>query len=152
MTHRNAPIQNSPINTPFDVFLAYPRECLPLVIVVAEGLRRLGLKVWIDTEQVPPGSRFIDVIQDAIFRAKSAAVFIGPSGLGDWEAFELTAILSLCVKRKIPVIPVLLPGVEKVPDEYLLLAQLTWVSFEVHVYEEKALSDLRRGIESNNGL
>ncbi len=142
MTIPNAPMRN----TLFDVFLAYSRVFLPQVTVVAEGLRRLGLKLWIDTEQIPPGRPFLDVIQKAILEVKSAAVFIGPSGLGDWEAFELRAFIPECVKRGIPVIPVLLPGVDKVPEEYPFLAQLVWVQFKEHLYEKDALEALEWGI------
>jgi hypothetical protein len=41
---------------------------------------------------------------------KSAAVFVGESGLGPWQNHEIPALLSQFVKREFPVIPVILPS------------------------------------------
>src|SRR4029077_5339326 len=51
----------------------------------------------------PPG--FLKVLS---FR--SAAVFVGESGLGPWQNQEMQALLSQFVKRECPVIPVVLPS------------------------------------------
>ena len=80
-------------------------------------------------EQIPPGRWFQDVIQQAIPQVKSAAIFIGPHGLGRWEVVELRSFVSQCVEQGLPLIPVLLPGVDEVPPEPVFLRQLSLVRF-----------------------
>lgn len=82
------------------------------MLYVAEALKRRGICPRIDMELIPPGRWFQDIIQAAIPTVKSAAVFLGPHGIGKWEVVELRTFISQCVERGMPVIPVLLPGVE----------------------------------------
>ena len=109
-------------------------------------LKRRGLNPWLDTEQVPPGRWFQDFIQEAIPKAKSAAIFIGPKGLGKWQTLELRAFISECVEDDIPVIPVLLPGVQSVPRKLGFLRELNWVRFEKTIDDDEALDRLEWGI------
>ena len=109
-----------------------------------------GLNPWLDVEQIPPGRWFQDVIQEAIPNVKSAAIIIGPNNLGRWQALELRTFIGQCVDKSIPVIPVLLPGVETVPDNLLFLRELSWVKFERSINEEEALDGLEWGITGTN--
>ncbi len=93
----------------FDVFLAHNSQDKPSVIAVANELKKLGVKPWLDGEQIRPGQPFQAVIQQALQDVKSVAIFIGPEGLGRWQAIELRSAISQCVERGVPVIPVLLP-------------------------------------------
>ena len=72
---------------------------------------------------------FQDVIQQAVPEIKSAAVFIGPKGLGKWQTLELRSFISQCVDTNIPVIPVLLPGVQDISGFFLFLKGLNSVRF-----------------------
>jgi hypothetical protein len=130
----------------FDVFMAHNSQDRPQVEAVGEALRRRGLKPWLDQEQVPPGRWFQDVIQATIPHVKSAAIFIGPKGLGRWQVVELRAFLSECIDKGIPVIPVLLPGVNTLPEKLRFLRELHRVSFATGIGEEGALDDLEWGI------
>ncbi|NEP20038.1 MAG: TIR domain-containing protein, partial [Leptolyngbya sp. SIO4C1] len=49
----------------FDVFLAHNSKDKPFVRLIAEELKRFGLKPWIDEEEILPGQYFQDAIQDA---------------------------------------------------------------------------------------
>jgi hypothetical protein len=71
-------------------------------------------------------------IEDAIRKCKSAAVLLGKHGLGDWQNLELDAILSICFKRNIPVIPVLLPSLADEIDNTipLFLQGFHWVKLK----------------------
>jgi hypothetical protein len=129
----------------FDVFLAHNSGDKPEVVRVADALRRRGLNPWLDKEQVAPGRWFQDVIQQAIPYVKSAAVFIGRRGVGKWEKVELRSFISKCVESDLPVIPVLLPGVQAVPDEFEFLKELNWVKFD-DVADVGSLDDLEWGI------
>ncbi len=113
----------------FDVFLAHNSEDKPQVRIIYEQLKEMGLKPWLDEKEILPGQWFQDVIQGAIRRAKSAAIFIGSHGPGRWELLELRVFIKKCVTEGIPVIPALLPTVSKIPEELSFLEQLHCVSF-----------------------
>ncbi|MCI0696277.1 toll/interleukin-1 receptor domain-containing protein [candidate division KSB1 bacterium] len=130
----------------FDVFLAHNNQDKPQVEAVAEKLKQRGLYPWLDKEQILPGEWFQEVIQQAIPKVKSAAIFIGPKGLGKWQVLELRSFISRCVEAGIPVIPVLLPGVEDIPQELIFLKQLHWVRFAEDIDDPEALDELESGI------
>jgi hypothetical protein len=130
----------------FDVFLAHNSQDKPLVRAIANQLKQRGLNPWLDEEQIPPGRAFQDEIQQAIPLSKSAAIFLGLQGLGSWQSWELKALISQCVKKNIPVIPVLLPDVPNLPEHLLFLEQFRWVSFSDRIDDENALYLLEWGI------
>ncbi|HEY5706736.1 MAG TPA: CHASE2 domain-containing protein [Terrimicrobiaceae bacterium] len=132
--------------TIYDVFLAHNTQDKRAVLAVATALKQRGLSPWIDVEQVPPGQWFQDVIGLAILRVKSTAIFLGPGGLGRWQTLELRAFVSQCVERQIPIIPVLLPGVDEIPQTLVFLRELNWVSFHGSTDEPEALDRLVWGI------
>jgi len=113
----------------FDVFLAHNTVDKPQVRIIARKLRERGLTPWLDEEQIAPGELFQSAIQRAIPQIKAAAIIIGSLGLGKWQAVELQTLISQFVNRNSPVIPVLLPDVERIPDDLLILQQFHWVSF-----------------------
>ena len=129
----------------FDVFLAYHSEDKDAVRQLADHLRSNGINPWVDDEQIPPGRWFQDAIEHAIGAVKSAAIVLGPTGLGRWQLVELKAFTEECVERAMPVIPVLLPGT-RAPKELRFLRQLTWVEFVDSVDDEGALQRLVWGI------
>jgi hypothetical protein len=129
----------------FDVLLAHHSGDKPLVRQIAEHLRLRGLSPWLDEEQIPPGRWFQDPLQDAIRDSLSAAIIIGPSGLGRWQEVETRALLQECVERDVPVIPVLLPGAT-IPSPMLFLRQLNWVQFNDSVDDDHALDRLVWGV------
>ncbi|MHC4479076.1 MAG: TIR domain-containing protein [Planctomycetota bacterium] len=130
----------------FDVFLAHNSKDRALVEALAGQLRGRGVNPWLDIEQIAPGRWFQDVIEETIPKVKSAAVIIGKKGLGRWQALELRTFISQCVERRMPVIPVLMPGVDELPQGLLFLKELNWVSFHKRLDEQEALDKLRWGI------
>jgi hypothetical protein len=112
----------------FDVFLAHNSIDKPVVKVIYEALKKRGITSWLDGEEIRPGSLFQDAIQKGIPLSKSAAIFIGKSGLGMWQGLELKVILSMCLKQNIPVIPVLLPGVSDLPPDMLFLKEFNYIN------------------------
>lgn len=130
----------------FDVFLAYNSLDKPEVQDIAAALRRRNLEPWIDDEQIRPGRPFQDEIQQAIPLVKSAAIFFGVLGLGRWQSWELRSLINQCVNRGIPVIPVLLPGVNQLPDNLIFLNEFRWVCFSQSIDDGRALSLLEWGI------
>lgn len=129
----------------FDVFLAHNSKDKALVRGIANELKQRGVKPWLDEEQIPPGRSFMEVIQQAVSNVNSAAIFIGVAGLGNWQAMELRLLIRQCVEADIPVIPVLLPGVDKIPEHLSFLQQLNWINF-TSAEDIKALDNLTWGI------
>jgi hypothetical protein len=112
---------------PFDVFLSHNSKDKPSVIELGEALRARGLRVWLDQWELVPGRPWQEAIEEVIETVASAAVLIGKDGIGPWEEPEMRACLDQCVTRRMPVIPVLLPGAGAQPKLPLFLRQVTWV-------------------------
>jgi hypothetical protein len=112
---------------PFDVFVSHNSRDKPAVIELGEALRARGLRVWLDAWELVPGRPWQEAVEEVISTVATAAVVIGRDGIGPWEEPEMRACLDQCVQRKMPVIPVLLPGAGAKPKLPLFLAQVTWV-------------------------
>lgn len=129
----------------FDVFLSHNSKDKPAVLALAEALRGRGLCVWLDVWELVPGRPWQEAIEQVIATATTAAVVIGRDGIGPWEEPEMRACLQQFVSRRMPVIPVLLPGAPAEPKLPLFLGQLTWVDLRDGV-GEKGLDRLEWGI------
>lgn len=133
----------------FDVFMAHNSEDKPSVKILAEKLRQKDINPWLDDEQIAPGQWFQDIIEFASRNVKSAAIFIGPKGLGRWQQAELRTFIGQCVKHGLPVIPVLLPGATEFDESLGFLSQLNYVRF-LSLDDNDALNRLIWGIRSSN--
>jgi hypothetical protein len=80
---------------------------------------------------VEPGLPWQRVLEEQIQSIPAAIVVVG-SAVGPWQDHELTAFLRQFVERGCPVIPVLLPGVER-PELPTLLDGMTWVDLAVAI-------------------
>ena len=111
----------------FDVFLAHNSQDKAIVRNIANELRQRGIEPWLDDEQIPPGQPILDFIEKAIQNVKSIAVFIGSKKLGMWQKRELISFIG--VAENIPIIPVLLPGVDDIPNDLPFLKDRMSISF-----------------------
>ncbi len=100
----------------YDVFLCYNSGDRERVKAVGEQLKELGILPWLDVWEIRPGARWQQALQKQIKSVKSAAVFIGPKGRGPWQDAEVEALLMQLVKRKCPIIPVILEGRQGQPQ------------------------------------
>jgi hypothetical protein len=100
----------------FDVFLSYNSADRQAVSEIAIELEKRKIRPWFDEWELKPGTRWIVALQEQIGNVGAAAVFVGPSGLGPWQDIEQQQILSECVRRRAPVIPVILPGCSQEPE------------------------------------
>ena len=94
----------------YDVFLCYHLADKPAVRQIAERLCERGLLPWMDERDLQPGRSVLDQIQEQLGQIKSAAVFVGPAGMGPWQQKETKALLAQFADADRQVIPVLLPG------------------------------------------
>ena len=124
------------MDAPFDVFLSHNSRDKPAVREIYKYLRLCGLRPWLDEEELVPGRPWQEALEAEITRIRAASVLVGQDGLGPWEDREMRAFLEEFARRKVPVIPVLLPGAPERPELPIFLRAFTWV-------------DLRTGITSN---
>ncbi|MBM3475303.1 MAG: TIR domain-containing protein [Armatimonadetes bacterium] len=111
----------------YDVFLSYNAADRERAVVLAELLRSLGFLPWLDVWEIIPGHRWQDALEEAITQVRSAAVLVGPDGLGPWQDREMRAFLEEFVQRDCPVMPVLLPGLPDAPKLPVFLRGHQWV-------------------------
>jgi class 3 adenylate cyclase len=121
----------------YDVFLSYNAADRDRVVCLAELLTGLGLRPWLDVWDIIPGYRWQDALEQAITHVRSAAVLVGPDGLGPWQDREMRAFLEEFAQRSCPVMPVLLPGLPEAPQLPVFLRGHQWVDLreltETHV-------------------
>lgn len=129
----------------FDVFMSYNRRDQDEVLPLAESLRARGLHVWLDQWELQPGLPWQQEVEKVLGTVGAATVTVGGDGIGPWELEEVRVILEMCVRRKMRVIPVLLPGAAAQPELPLFLAGRTWVDLRAGV-DERGLDALEWGI------
>jgi tetratricopeptide (TPR) repeat protein len=110
------------------------------------ALRSRKLKVWLDERELLPGQRWIPELERILETTRTVAVCVGESGFGPWEEPEMEAALSEYVRRRLPVIPVLLPNAPADLKLPLLLKGFIWVDLRNGMNEER-LDRLVRGIK-----
>lgn len=113
----------------FDVFLCHNWADKAAVLAVAQRLKEAGVLPWLDAWELPPGQPWQRLLEQQIGTIRAAAVFVGAAGLGPWQEQELDGFLREFVKRRCPVIPVLLPDAPAQPALPLFLQAMTWVDF-----------------------
>ena len=113
----------------FDEFLCHNGQDKPEVKKIAETLKQQGLTPWLDEWELQPGLPWQRELEKQIQNIKSAAVFVGGSGIGPWQQMEIEAYLRRFVRNRCPVIPVLLSNAPEQPELPLFLEGMTWVDF-----------------------
>ena len=127
------------------VFLSHNSKEKPLVREVAKALKEAGISVWLDEWDLVPGRMWVQALEEIVRKATAAAVLVGENGLGPWEVPEMNVCLSEFVKRRMPVIPVLLPGAAQKPELPLFLQQFTWVDL-THGITAEGIARLSWGV------
>lgn len=141
----------------YDVFICYNADDKKEVRSMVTRLQNAGVEPWFDEWEIRPGFSWQDALEEQIESIASAAVFIGSSGVGPWQAQEIKAFLREFVARNCPIIPVLLKGCKSRPKLPILLKGLQWVDFRREEPEPFAqllwgISGIkRRGITANSG-
>lgn len=129
----------------FDVFLSHNSDDKPAVRELGQLLKDRGLTVWLDEWELVPGRPWQEALEDIVATTRSAAVLVGASGFGPWHDREMRSCLSQFLDRRLPVIPVLLPGADGAPSLPLFLAEMTWVDLR-NGFDAKSLDRLQWGI------
>lgn len=107
----------------WNVFLCHNSQEKPQVEKIRQHLQEQGIKTWLDRYDFEPFRPWPDQLEEIIDQIKSAAIFIGSSGVGPWQDIEMKSFLSEFVSRKLRMGLVILPGcsdeiIQKVPKFY----------------------------------
>ncbi|BAZ36750.1 WD-repeat protein (plasmid) [Calothrix sp. NIES-4101] len=113
----------------FDVFLCHNSNDKPNVKLIGQKLKEFGILPWLDEWELRPGLPWQRALEEQIRNIKAAAVFIGKNNTGPWQDAELDAFLREFVRRRCPVIPVLLPDCVQTPKLPIFLEGMMWVDF-----------------------
>ncbi|MEH1905880.1 MAG: toll/interleukin-1 receptor domain-containing protein [Nostoc sp.] len=117
---------------PFDVFLAHNSLDKPEIIEIAKYLKANGLNPWLDDEQIFAGDNIQKVVFQGISQSKVGAFFISQNGLGTFqENLELGRIIQFFLRKNkaqgFRVIPILLPGIHDIPEDFYYLCLLNGI-------------------------
>ncbi len=123
------PEEGQPLEGAYDVFLCHNSADKDAVKEIGRELRVRGLRPWLDEWELQPGLPWQRELERRIKTIRSAAVLVGESGFGPWQSEELESFLQQFVKRRCPVIPVILPECATVPELPSFLTNRTWVDF-----------------------
>jgi len=101
----------------FDVFVSYDDDDWNEIKEVVGALEELGLCLWIDKRDIPLGVSWIESLEENISRAPAMIVFIGRKGKDSspFQALEPQVFIQRFKTQKLPLIPVILKGVEGDP-------------------------------------
>ncbi|GEM_PF-2971262 len=133
----------------YDAMLVYNDKDWDEVKVVFRMLVERGLRPWVDKHHLRPGLDFQNELERVIEHIRTACVLVGASGTGPWQRAEIRAVLSEFARRRLPVIPVLLPSCPQAPQLPLFLRMFGWVRFADTLNDAEALDRLRFGITGN---
>lgn len=111
----------------FDLFLCHNSQDKPEIREINTILKSHSIKTWFDEDQLPLGVPWQPELEKEIGAIRNAAVFVGESGIGPWQDFEIRSFLSEFASRGCPVIPVILTSATSTPKLPLFLQQMTWI-------------------------
>jgi len=113
----------------YDIFLSHHNNDKAQIGALALWLKNQGVAVWFDAWNLVPGLPWQEGIEEGIVQSRSMAVFVGASGLGQWEIPEMRAAIQLYVERQSPVVPIFLPDCPAAITLPLLLKRFMPIDF-----------------------
>ncbi|HWT00508.1 MAG TPA: TIR domain-containing protein [Pyrinomonadaceae bacterium] len=135
----------------FDVFLSHNSREEPAVERIAEKLKREKIEPWLDKWCLTAGGNWQDELADGLKASASCAVFVGPSGIGDWARLEFQLATDRMAKdRNFRVFLVFLPDLPDPFDTSALppfLTTRTWVDMRKGVGDPRAFQRLVNAIK-----
>ena len=125
----------------YDVFLSYNSLDGTAVRQVADALRSRGLNCWFDQDQRPDVAGFRVWLEKALERSNTVGVFIGPSGIGEYQAVEIDVAINQQINQGRRVIPILLPDTPQ-PELSPFLRRYSWLTFKSGLQDDSTLDQL----------
>jgi hypothetical protein len=133
----------------YNIFLSYTRADTVAADKLRARLAETGLRAFLDRYALPAGQSWQPQLETALAGCRALVILLGPSGLGTWQHREIQLGLDRQTSEKaFPVIPVLLPGLQK--DDIPLgrfLGLNTWIDLRQGLDEPEALQRLVAGAQ-----
>jgi tetratricopeptide (TPR) repeat protein len=127
----------------FDAFLCHASTDAPWTRRLKNALAGNGLKVWLDSDEIRPGERFVPALEKGLAECETVVVVVSPEAMrSGWVTDEYSA----CLARTKRVIPCLLRGAE-LP---LFLANRQCVDFRDESRFSDSLAELLFGIRGRH--
>lgn len=129
----------------FDVFLSHHSRDKPWVIALKASLVERGVKVWLDQDEIRPGDRFVDALEQAVQVSRSVALILSHESLKSaWvkDEYQRALVLRNSSRPQLRLIPCLI-GNATLPG---FLGNLHWVDFRDASSFENRVDDLCFGI------
>lgn len=97
----------------FDIFLSYKSENAAWAEKLQRSLQIRGVKVWLDKDQIRPGDRFAEALENGIKTCKSVGLIVTPESVASqWVKEEYYRALSYANEGTLQLIPILLEKTE----------------------------------------
>jgi hypothetical protein len=122
---------------------------------VVNELKKKNIRPWMDEEQIPPGTSYVEAVGKAISRMRSAVIFIGPNGLGPNQERETNALYLAKVERQCRTIVAILSNCIRKPAIPELLRDINHVDFrkpEPNPFEQLVKGITWSGDDQNRDL
>ncbi|HUS40837.1 MAG TPA: SUMF1/EgtB/PvdO family nonheme iron enzyme, partial [Pirellulales bacterium] len=96
-----------------------------------------------------PGEPYLPELEQALKDSETCVVFIGPSGIGNWQQKEVRLAIERQIGEGRRVVPVLLPSAPRLEKDLApnFLLDNTWVDFRKSLDDNTAYHALRCGIQ-----
>jgi hypothetical protein len=99
----------------FDVFLSHHSGDKPWVIALKSALTARGVSVWLDRDEIRPGDRFVDALEQGLESSRAVAIIVSPASLRSrWakDEYQRALVLSNSQSRELRIVPCLLRGAD----------------------------------------
>jgi hypothetical protein len=95
------------------VFLSHEGAESEAANALAQSLRNCGISVWIDSDYLLPGKRWMAELEDALGRVACFVVYVGRNGAARWVDREVRfALAKNTIDPRFRIFPVLGPGAD----------------------------------------
>jgi hypothetical protein len=144
----------------YNVFLSYSRADSAAAELLRAKIAETGLRAFLDRYALPAGQPWQPQLETALAEGRALVILLGPSGLGEWQKREIqlgldrqaAASQTAAGSRTIaafPVIPVLLPRLQKCEDIPVgrFLGLNTWIDLRNDLDDPEGLQRLFAGIQ-----
>mgnify|MGYP001810444568 CR=1 FL=1 len=130
----------------FDCFLSHKSCDKPAARAIKNLIVKHGLAAWLDEDELTPGAKWQDGLEQAIKACRSVAVLVGPSGEGPWQSEEVQAALNIATREELRVFAVLLPGLKDSSSLSIFLRNRTYVDLRRTLDDPLGVTKLLWGI------
>ncbi|MFO8035929.1 MAG: TIR domain-containing protein [Anaerolineales bacterium] len=126
-----------------DIFLSYSREDIAFARRLHAGLREAGLETWVDWQDIPPSTDWLEEIYEAIEKSDVFIFIISSDSVDSEVCSKEVAHAVRNNKRLIPIVLDDIPAWSVTPE----LAALNWIFFRESDDFEASMRDVLEAIE-----